>query len=59
MAKVQINNKWGYIDDEGKVVIKPRFDKVFDFFDGLALVWAGEEYGYLDKTGSFVWKSGN
>lgn len=43
------NEKWGYIDRTGKVVIKPQFDYARDFSDGLALV----EYGmkWVDSDG--------
>lgn len=38
MARVQINNKWGYIDKTGKFVIPPQFEEVHPFSEGLALV---------------------
>lgn len=50
----------GFIDKTGKVVIKPQFDSVVGFTEGLAV--AGIEtngvmkYGYIDKTGAWVIK---
>jgi WG containing repeat/S-layer homology domain len=38
LARVQINNQWGYIDKTGKFVIPPEFDEAHPFSDGLALV---------------------
>ena len=35
---MQIGGKWGYIDESGKMVIKPQFDDARAFFDGLAAV---------------------
>ncbi|BAY21716.1 hypothetical protein NIES2100_14730 [Calothrix sp. NIES-2100] len=40
LARVQINNQWGYIDKTGKFVIPPEFDEAHPFLDGLALVRA-------------------
>lgn len=31
------NDQWGYVDEDGKVVINPKFDIVTPFDDGLAL----------------------
>ncbi|MBD2295686.1 S-layer homology domain-containing protein [Anabaena sphaerica FACHB-251] len=38
LARVQKNNKWGYIDKTGKFVIPPQFDEADSFSQGLALV---------------------
>lgn len=55
------NNKWGYIDKQGKVVIKPQFDAAEEFSEGLAAVnrgadktYSGGRWGYIDKTGRVV-----
>lgn len=63
LAYIELNNKWGFIDKTGKVVIKPRFIRNFDgsifedmkFKNGLARVKEKGKYGYIDKTGKFVW----
>jgi len=54
----------GYMDRTGRVVIEPReFNKIGPFLGGLARVFVkGDEgslddYGYIDKTGKFVWRS--
>jgi KWG Leptospira. len=36
LARVEINNKYGYIDQTGKMIITPQFDYALDFYDGLA-----------------------
>ncbi|BAY61859.1 putative S-layer region-like protein [Calothrix brevissima NIES-22] len=38
LARVQINNQWGYIDKTGQFVIPPEFDEAHPFVEGLALV---------------------
>ena len=59
------DNKIGYIDKTGKLVISPRFDKGFvnevnlndvEFSDGLAAVNVKGKWGYIDKTGTVVIK---
>ena len=43
--------KWGFIDRAGKLVIEPKYDEVFPFSDGLALVKEGERYAFIDTLG--------
>lgn len=47
-------NLWGYIDNTGKIIIKPQFLSAGQFSDGLAPVRLNGTYGYIDKTGSFI-----
>lgn len=54
LLPVKIDQKWGYIDHEGKIVINPQFDEACLFSDGLALVKAGELYGYIDSEGKYI-----
>jgi len=49
-------DKWGYIDKTGQIVIKPQFDNAENFSEGLARVKVGDKYGYIDKTGQIVIK---
>jgi len=51
LAAIKINNKWGYIDKSGKIVIKPQFDEVFNFREGIAAILAYEKATLAhDKT---------
>ena len=54
----------GYMDRKGHVVIEPRaFTKIGPFVGGIARVLvkgnegSSDDYGYIDKTGQFVWRS--
>jgi hypothetical protein len=60
------DGKWGYMNNQGKIVIEPQFDAARDFHDGLALVSKFDKSGdsnaqakngkdgYIDETGKFV-----
>jgi hypothetical protein len=52
--------KYGFINDEGKVVIEPKFESAQAFKDGRAVVNMGEnfgfQYGLIDRTGKFVYE---
>lgn len=39
--------KSGYINSEGTIVIKPRFDHALPFSEGLASVQIGEKWGAI------------
>ncbi|HLA96099.1 MAG TPA: WG repeat-containing protein, partial [Pyrinomonadaceae bacterium] len=56
---------FGFIDHEGKVVIRTNYSVVDDFNGGLAQVRQDDpqqgndivysRYGYIDKTGKVIW----
>jgi hypothetical protein len=52
---VEVDDKWGYIDKMGNVVIQPQFDYARGFSEGLAEVQVGDKLRYIDKTGKIVW----
>ena len=57
LAPVMIDNGlWGYINQEGKIVIKPQFSPAEDFSEGLACVATGGQWGYINQEGKFVIK---
>ena len=52
LATVSLDGvKWGYIDREGTMVIKPQYDGAYPFSEGLALVKRGEEWLFIDRNG--------
>ena len=46
---------WGFVDASGKVVIAPKYKKVSDFSEGMALVATQSgKYGIIDRSGKTV-----
>ena len=51
---------WGYIDEDGKIVIEPQFQEARDFSKGYACVKRNGNQMFIDKTGNTVsagWKN--
>lgn len=51
LAAVQQNDKWGFIDRTGKIVIAPQYDDAFGFSEGLANVQQNGEFFSINKQG--------
>jgi hypothetical protein len=52
---VMVGSKFGYIDRNGSIVIKPQFGAAHSFSQGLARVRAGNgRWGYIDRSGNLV-----
>ena len=51
---IKIGDKYGYIDQTGRVVIQPQFDSARDFSEGMALIQMSKKYGFIDKKGYLV-----
>ena len=44
--------KWGFVDKDGRIAINPQFDSVSNFSDGLCGVMNSEgKWGFIDKEG--------
>lgn len=48
------SGRWGFINKRGEMVIKPKFDSVECFRNGLATATLNGKVGLIDKTGEFV-----
>lgn len=51
---VYLNKKYGYIDEQGHIVVKPRFDVVTNFSEGLAAVIENSYWDFIDNSGRVV-----
>jgi hypothetical protein len=54
MAAVERGRKWGFVDEEGKLVIPLKYDDVDYFQEGLARVKLNEKYGHINAKGKAV-----
>jgi hypothetical protein len=56
LAVGQKNNKFGFIDKQGKWIIKPQYDAADEFSEGLAAVRKGNTVFYIDEHGNRAFK---
>lgn len=58
LARFSKDNKWGFKDKAGNIVIPPQYAIASDFSEGLALVKTSVEsmYGFINKKGEWVIK---
>lgn len=54
------DEKWGYADNSGNIVIPCQYDEAFPFYEGRALIvkYNYDDKGFSDKTESFIDSSG-
>jgi hypothetical protein len=51
---VGINQKWGFIDSEGDMIIEPRFEDTLGFSNGLAAVEVDGKWGFINTEGEVI-----
>ncbi len=57
LYKIMVGDKYGFIDEHGKIVIEPQFDFAGDYFsEGVCFAVLGEQEGLIDSTGNFIVK---
>jgi len=54
LCRIRKNNKYGFIDMKGNIVIPFQFDYVRDFEDGYSVVLVNGKYGAIDKSGKYI-----
>ncbi|GEM_PF-6310976 len=54
LLPVRENDRWGFIDPAGNLVVAPRFDHAWRFSGGLALVQEGQAFGYVRPDGNYA-----
>ena len=42
--------------DANIIVVNHKYDRSEGFFEGLAPVLIGDKWGFIDKTGEYVWE---
>lgn len=53
-ARVKLNKKWGFVDENGDVAVSLIYDLVYDFNQGVAIVELNNKNGFVDKNGNEV-----
>jgi len=51
LAAVKINDRWGFVDQNGSIIIEPKYDEARSFSYGLAAVKIAGKWGFIDETG--------
>ena len=54
VAPLMLNNRWGLYDSNGKIVLEPAIDELYEFSEGVALAQIGDLFGYVDKVGRWL-----
>ncbi|MEL7655199.1 MAG: WG repeat-containing protein, partial [Bacillota bacterium] len=54
LAQVGEDNRCGFIDQKGKVVIPFSYKEAYNFSEGLAAVRKDKKWGYIDKKGQQI-----
>jgi hypothetical protein len=54
LIRIIEDDKIGYINNYGKIVIKPNYTVGYDFSEGLASVRENDKYGFIDSEGKYV-----
>jgi WG containing repeat len=51
VARVKLNNKFGYINRGGKEITAIKYDEAWDFSEGMAVVKLNNKSGYINRQG--------
>ena len=54
LRKIKRNNKYGFQNKQGKIIINTIYNNAFDFSEGLASVKKNNKWGFIDKKGNIV-----
>lgn len=53
-AAVMINDKWGFINSAGEIVIEPKYEDARSFANGYAAVKVDDRWGFINVEGKMV-----
>ncbi|EOK5664246.1 WG repeat-containing protein, partial [Campylobacter coli] len=57
LIRVKIDGQWSFLDKNGEIIAKPKFDYGEYFSEGLAGVKLNGKYGFIDKSGKIAIES--
>lgn len=53
-VKVNKNDKWGFSDRNGNIVVQPEYDEVYSYKDDLCCVEKDEHFGFINRQGEEI-----
>ncbi|HEY1040128.1 MAG TPA: WG repeat-containing protein, partial [Bacteroidia bacterium] len=54
LAKIFVNDKYGFVNEKNKQIIKPVYDDAEDFEDGLSIVRKKDVFSVIEVTGTVL-----
>jgi hypothetical protein len=54
LHRVYWNDKWGFMNDTGKVVVPCKYERVWFFSEEIAAVYLDGKWGYIDVNGKEI-----
>ena len=54
LCPVQVGGKWGYINQNGKIIIPCQFDDAYSFYGSVALVKKDNKWGVINSKGKLI-----
>jgi WG containing repeat len=54
LSRVRVEDKWGFINRHGEVMIETQFENAFPFSEGLAAVKKYGKFGFINTNGDVV-----
>lgn len=59
LYRILVADKYGFMDENGKIVIEPQFEWAYLFSEGVCFARIGERRGLIDSTGTFTMEFGD
>ena len=54
VAAVRVDQKWGYIDKSGRLLVQPVYENADDLDETLAMITLNAKTGYVNKAGQMI-----
>ncbi len=54
VAKISKDGYLGLINTTGKIVVRPKYDKIYPFYNGVAIICLNNKYGIINKKGKEI-----
>jgi hypothetical protein len=54
LARVKVNGKWGFIDQNGEMIIDAIYSEAYNFNEGIATVVLNGKFGFINSKGEIA-----